>query len=847
MSAVVEAVADVFEPIVEAVGDIAETVVEAASDVVTFVADTAESVVQGALDDPIGTIAKIGTAIYAPYLLPVVSAVDVVAHGGDIGDALTSAAMSYVGSAVGGELAGSMSGTWVGDALATASEATGIESLATDVARGAGTAATQTASGLLQGQDVDDALTRGLTSGIGSTVGSALGNEIDTGSNIADRLIGAGAGAATTASLRGGDAETAAERAIAQNILGGGINYAGNELKSLLPTQNELLNYLPSGGDNSPILAGMPGSDYELTPNEVAIQQLLKSTGTSDAPVDEQSLNNLISSLYPDAGQTETVDTSKNIDASTGQEIVPKAAEDMSDIDTFLKTMSAQTEAQNIDAQDIQKVDVNGNVIDRAGNKIGKAQELGMVLGTDSSGKPTWITSSGEFIPSSEAFKETSSSSFETNFPTSTDVGYGTSQLVSEAEGDFPDKIINNADGSTTVIETDGSSRTFNVDGSVTLYNAEGGQKQEYSAKEGEGYDGSNGVDYSKSQDSSSNFNLGTLANSLLSGVTGKSGTAGKTTGSGSGGGRNVLNGTNLGLLGGAAGLIGGAASLIGSDGNTANSDTSPNKSTLSWNPNDPMAISKARAYGQQFVNPVYAAEGGLLSLTPPAYMQPQTPYMQPQQNQYGQQPQSVQPTMIPNNYTPNQTSEFSQQYSNNPSQNYNQDPNNSVNMYSAGGMPASKIDGNNFVLAAQKYGLGDDITTLNKIVNYVNKGMSVNQAAEMVASKSYAAGGMPIAMNTGGISSLGGYSDGGRLLKGPGDGMSDNIPATIAGRQPARLANEEFVIPADVVSHLGNGSSEAGAKVLYAMMEKVRKARTGNAKQGKQIQPVKYMPKVRK
>jgi hypothetical protein len=261
------------------------------------------------------------------------------------------------------------------------------------------------------------------------------------------------------------------------------------------------------------------------------------------------------------------------------------------------------------------------------------------------------------------------------------------------------------------------------------------------------------------------------------------------------------------------------------------------------------MAISKARAYGQQFVNPVYAAEGGLLSLTPPAYMQPQMPYMQPQQNQYGQQPQSVQPTIGPDNHLSlNQPpSMFAQEFSNNNNQSYNEDPNNSVNMYAAGGMPASKIDGNDFVLAAQKYGLGDDITTLNKIVNYVNKGMSVNQAAEMVASKSYAAGGMPIAMNMGGISSLGGYSDGGRLLKGPGDGMSDNIPATIAGRQPARLANEEFVIPADVVSHLGNGSSEAGAKVLYAMMERVRKARTGNAKQGKQIQPVKYMPKVRK
>ena len=97
-----------------------------------------------------------------------------------------------------------------------------------------------------------------------------------------------------------------------------------------------------------------------------------------------------------------------------------------------------------------------------------------------------------------------------------------------------------------------------------------------------------------------------------------------------------------------------------------------------------------------------------------------------------------------------------------------------------------------------------------------------------------------------GGISDLGGYSDyarGGRMLKGPGDGMSDDIPATIAGKQPARLANEEFVVPADVVSHLGNGSSEAGAKALYKMMDRVRQARTGNKKQGKQINPNKFIP----
>jgi hypothetical protein len=94
-----------------------------------------------------------------------------------------------------------------------------------------------------------------------------------------------------------------------------------------------------------------------------------------------------------------------------------------------------------------------------------------------------------------------------------------------------------------------------------------------------------------------------------------------------------------------------------------------------------------------------------------------------------------------------------------------------------------------------------------------------------------------------GGIASLGSYSDGGRMLKGPGDGMSDSIPASIGSKQPARLADGEFVVPADVVSHLGNGSTDAGAKQLYSMMNKVRKARTGNPKQGRQITAGKYLP----
>jgi len=82
-----------------------------------------------------------------------------------------------------------------------------------------------------------------------------------------------------------------------------------------------------------------------------------------------------------------------------------------------------------------------------------------------------------------------------------------------------------------------------------------------------------------------------------------------------------------------------------------------------------------------------------------------------------------------------------------------------------------------------------------------------------------------------------------GTYLQGATDGMADKIPGTIDGIQPARLAHGEFVIPADVVSHLGNGNSDAGAQQLYKMMDKVRMARTGNKEQGKRINPNKFMP----
>ena len=98
---------------------------------------------------------------------------------------------------------------------------------------------------------------------------------------------------------------------------------------------------------------------------------------------------------------------------------------------------------------------------------------------------------------------------------------------------------------------------------------------------------------------------------------------------------------------------------------------------------------------------------------------------------------------------------------------------------------------------------------------------------------------GTPYKMAAGGIAQL----KKGRYLDGDTDGMADEIPATIDNEQPAMLSDGEFVIPADVVSHLGNGNSDAGAKELEGMMDRVRKARTGTTKQGPEIDPKKFLP----
>ena len=136
--------------------------------------------------------------------------------------------------------------------------------------------------------------------------------------------------------------------------------------------------------------------------------------------------------------------------------------------------------------------------------------------------------------------------------------------------------------------------------------------------------------------------------------------------------------------------------------------------------------------------------------------------------------------------------------------------------------------------------GGGEDMGAINKAASAGKPSAGAIAALAQGFARQQTQG--PTESQTLGLESLeaGGYLETGGEV---GDGMSDEIEATIEGTQEARLSDGEFVIPADVVSHLGNGSSDAGARRLYEMMDKVRMARTGTKKQGKEIEPERYMP----
>jgi len=164
-----------------------------------------------------------------------------------------------------------------------------------------------------------------------------------------------------------------------------------------------------------------------------------------------------------------------------------------------------------------------------------------------------------------------------------------------------------------------------------------------------------------------------------------------------------------------------------------------------------------------------------------------------------------------------------------------------------ARGVPLSEVytQFRNFKQAADAKTATD--TTATTGVTFDKEGNRVDANGKPIKTIGQASGGMMGYAVGGGLGSLGSYSDGGRLLRGPGDGVSDSIPASIGqNQQPARLADGEFVVPARIVSELGNGSTEAGARKLYAMMDRVQRARgktTGKNRVAANTSADKYLP----
>lgn len=649
---------------------------------------------------------------------------------------------------------------------ATGAVGGGLGNVASNAAAEYGSLAAKTAGGLggslggaltgaaLTGGDLGQAALSGGIAGLTGAAGAGMSAGLSelgldsVGSNIlAKTALGAGQAAA-----RGGDALTGAFNAAAGSGLGMGIgaitDAAGNAIvntgKGLYNTGSDYLKSLVAEDTPEQKLTQLASSntmsDASLSPLEEAIGKVTVTGAPDQTPEEKQYTQQLLEALYPDVA----------VEGVTGAVASEKS-----------------------EAESLKSIDSQGNIYDDAGEIAASAIELGLMKGSDAQGNDVWITPTGDFIPVTTDSQSISqpvdfATQIETTTPssqTSTSDLFGLGE--SESAADYPQNIINNPDGSVTIVENDGTQRIFNVDGSVSILDSEGNSSEEFgptpAAKE-------TATEAEKPQEKST---LGNIAGSLL-------GTAlNSTMGGGSMGTTKIPN-----FIPGIAGLGAGIAAGINnatSDGQAVN-PFNYGQYGFNFNQQNVSPVQNGVAQGQRFFNPTYtptppveAAEGGLMSM-----------------------PNTVKPTLSENGIS--------------------LDPSSSVQMYAKGG------NINNETMSIVKH-LKTGGAPMHHIAGFLD-----------YRQKMMAQGGH-----------LGGYSDGGRMLKGPGDGMSDDIPASIAGVQPARLANEEFVIPADVVSHLGNGSSEAGAKVLYNMMDKVRKARTGHTKQGKQINPEKLMPKARK
>ena len=841
----VDAVSSVVEPVVEAVGSAVETTVEAVSDagvgIDKGVNDTIPGgwMTVGAIAATIATAGAAGAGLFAAEgaiagAEAAAIGAEAVAAGAETtawaAEVAATAAESAAAVAEGGAIAaeGVMAGAetiaevgaytaetaatvaetgtaWTAEVAATqeAVSQAALQQAAQNAGLGALKGAGMNAlSSVATGKEITpEGLLKGaVTGGVGAGIGGLASNSLtDYGSTIAKMggsLAGGIAGGTTGAALNGGD--------IGQGIISGGLSGlagatsigagAGLQEAGLDPTTARMLTGAAIGAGKSAVAGGDPlmgalgsvaGNAINMGVNAAGntLYDAAKDAGLSSSPINnivqaeespEQKLTQLASSNVASDAALSPMEEAIGKVSVTGAP--PQTEEEKQYTQQLMEALYPNIAVQGADAalqnekdaavipQDLSNIDSTGNVYDKSGAVVSSAVELGLIKGTDATGNDVWVTQTGDFIPVTTENQSTASDVANQVLTPAAGTTPETSGVFgtgpSESAADNPQEIINNPDGSVTIVENDGTQRIFNVDGSVTIIDANGKSSEEFGPKPVDV------VEEKAASSTSGSSALGNLAASLLGPTL--AGAVGKN----SSGGMGWLPAAAAG----AAGIGAGIAAA-----NAPTQDSTPftvGQYGFDWGQQAVNPAESGVAYGQNFFSPRFtktAAEGGLMSI-----------------------PNSVTPTLTNNGL--------------------NVDPSSSVQMYSKGG----NVDHETMQIVKHLRSGGAPMHHIAGFLEYRNKMM--------------AKGG-----------SLGSYSDGGSLLKGKGDGMSDDIPASIAGVQPARLANEEFVVPADVVSHLGNGSSEAGAKVLYDMLDKVRKARTGHTKQGKQINPQKLMPKVRK
>jgi len=553
------------------------------------------------------------------------------------------------------------------------------------------------------------------------------------------------------AALAGGDPLAGALNAGVGSMLGTGISTAGNaayqDIKGALPSMSDITSGMSSAG---PTIADT------TTPSDV---MLAATSGGSNADIFQSDNYKMAIALgyTPDqavqfaqnlsADQAATSGPSPYAPlASTGETQLVKVSPAPSSTDTGTSSTGSKDQL----ASDLAA----GNITQDEYNKDMSVIDPSYVPPTapDLTANPSTISDLANAVSTDTTKAPASTPDITTPVTSSNPLGI----TQSESAADNPMKITNNPDGSVTVNENDGTQRVFTPAGTVISIAPDGSMTVDSPTQAA--------ADAAAVQ--GSGVNLGNLASGLLG---------------------NILNnatGKGASLIPGLAGIGAGIAAAASQPAGWNPTEQVVPNSSLNWQSNPVVVGPTGQSFGQKIINPIRAAEGGLMSITP---------------------------TVGQNGF--------------NNLQDNNGDPTSSVQVYAHGGV----------VKAMSDHGVHPTKENLATAHHLIKSG----QPAHLVM------GFLKHRMAQGGSTSdLGGYSDGGRMLKGPGDGMSDDIPASIGGKQPARLATDEFVVPADVVSHLGNGSSDAGAKVLYNMMDKIRKARTGTTKQGKQINPHKFMPK---